>query len=100
MNSGPGATFGIMFNVTKSGINSSVTSGDQQNITASVTPTKAPSAKPPRISAAVTARLENQAYFADESVARVASGDGRMDFGRCKISARSCQTTNTPPRTL
>ena len=45
MNSGPSATFGIMFSVTNSGSNSRLTSGDQQNSTASVTPTKAPSAE-------------------------------------------------------
>ena len=30
---------------------------------------------------AVTARLDSQAYFADVSVATVASGEGRMNFG-------------------
>ena len=81
MNSGPSATFGIMFSVTNSGSSERLSSGDQQNSTASVTPTKAPSAKPPRISAVVTARLESQAYFADVSVASVASGEGSTNFG-------------------
>ena len=61
MNSGPSATFGIMFSVTNSGSSSRLTSGDQVNITASMTPTSAPRQKPPRISTAVTARLESQA---------------------------------------
>src|SRR5437867_3139035 len=65
MNSGPSATFGIMFSVTNSGSNNRLTSGDQQNKTASVMPTKAPRQKPPRISTAVTRRLESHAYFAD-----------------------------------
>src|SRR5882757_2875893 len=81
MNSGPSATLGIMFSVTNSGSSSRLTSGDQQNSTASVMPTKAPSAKPPRISIAVTARLDNHAYFAEVSVATVASGEGNMNFG-------------------
>ena len=70
-----------MFSVTNSGSSIRLTSGDQQNSTASVTPTKAPSAKPPRISAAVTARLESQAYFAEVNVATVASGEGSTNFG-------------------
>jgi hypothetical protein len=61
MNSGPSATFGIMFSVTNNGSSSRLTSGDQEKITASMTPTSAPRANPPRISAAVTARLESQA---------------------------------------
>ena len=61
MNSGPSATFGIMFSVTNSGSSNRLISGDQVNITASMTPTSAPRQKPPRISAAVTARLESQA---------------------------------------
>src|SRR3982751_4772763 len=95
MNSGPSATFGIMFSVTNSGSNNRLTSGDQQNITASATPTNAPSEKPPAISAAVTARLESQAYFADVSVASVASGEGRMNFGTWNASTSSCQSKIT-----
>src|SRR6201986_5510899 len=100
MNSGPSATLGIMFSVTNSGSSSRLTSGDQQNSTASATPTKAPSAKPPRISAAVTARLGSQAYFAEPSVATVASGDGRMNFGTWKASTRTCQSTITARCTI
>ena len=77
MNSGPSATFGIMFSVTNSGSSNRLTSGDQQNITASATPTSAPSAKPPRISAAVTARLESHAYFAERQ-----RGDGGKRRGQ------------------
>src|SRR3954470_6725143 len=95
MNSGPSATLGIMFSVTNSGKSNRLTSGDQQNSTASVTPTTAPSAKPPRISAAVTARLDNQAYFAELSVATVASGEGRMNFGTANASTRTCHNTIT-----
>src|SRR3954465_7795238 len=95
MNSGPSATFGIMFSVTNSGSSSRLTSGDQQNSTASVTPTKAPSAKPPRISTAVTARLDNHAYLADVSVAAVASGEGKMNFGTAKASTSTCHSTIT-----
>jgi hypothetical protein len=100
MNSGPSATLGIMFSVTNSGSNSRLTSGDQQNSTASVMPTKAPSAKPPRISTAVTARFESHAYFADVSVATVASGEGRMNFGTWKASTRTCHSTITAKCTI
>src|ERR1700733_16261207 len=100
MNSGPSATFGIMFRVTNSGSSNRLTSGDQQNMTASVTPTKAPSAKPPRISTAVTARLESHAYFAEVSVATVASGEGRMNFGTWKTSTRTCHSTSTARGTI
>src|SRR3954471_10184979 len=100
MNSGPSATLGIMFSVTNSGNSSRLTSGDQQNSTASVTPTNAPSAKPPRISIAVTARLDNQAYFAEVSVARVASGEGNMNFGTAKPSTSTCQSTITARCTI
>src|SRR5712671_2636271 len=100
MNSGPSATFGIMFRVTNSGSNSRLTSGDQQNTTASVTPTKAPSAKPPRISTAVTARLDSQAYFAEVSVANVASGEGRMNFGIWNASTATCDSTITARCTI
>src|SRR3981189_216953 len=100
MNNGPSATFGIMFSVTNSGSNSRLTSGDQQNNTASATPTTAPSAKPPRISTAVTARLESQAYFADVSVATVANGDGSTNFGTWKASTRTCQSTITARCTI
>src|SRR5216684_1763018 len=100
MNSGPSATLGIMFSVTNSGSSSRLTSGDQQNSTARVTPTKAPSAKPPRISTAVTARLESHAYLAEVSVARVASGDGNMNFGTWKASTRTCQSTITARCTI
>src|SRR3977135_4214400 len=86
MNSGPSATFGIMFSVTNKGSNNRLTSGAQKNATASATPTSAPSAKPPRISTAVTARLESHAYFADVSVATVANGDGSTDLGTWKAS--------------
>ena len=55
MNSGPNATFGIMFSVTNSGSSNRLISGDQVNIMASTTPTKAPRQKPPRISAAPAA---------------------------------------------
>src|SRR3978361_448463 len=95
MNSGPSATFGIMFSVTNSGSASRLSSGDQQNSTASVTPTKAPSAKPPRISTAVTARLDNHAYFPDVSVGVGASGGGKMNFGTAKASTRTCHSTIT-----
>ena len=61
MNSGPSATFGIMFSVTNSGSSNRLISGDQVNITASMTPTSAPRQNPPRISTAVTARLDSQA---------------------------------------
>src|SRR5216684_1626303 len=100
MNSGPSATLGIMFKVTNSGSNSRLSSGDQQNSTASVTPTKAPSAKPPRISAAVTARLDAHAYFADVSVATVANGEGRMNFGTWKASTVTCHNTITAKCTI
>src|SRR6266404_4853071 len=100
MNSGPSATFGIMFRVTNSGNSSRLTSGDQQNNTASVTPTKAPSANPPRISAAVTARLESQAYLAEVSVTTVASGEGSTNFGTWKASTRTCQSTITATCTI
>src|SRR5882757_977590 len=100
MNSGPSATLGIMFSVTNSGSNKRLTSGDQQNTTASVTPTKAPSAKPPRISTAVTARLDSHAYFADASVATVASGEGNMNFGTWKVSTRTCHNTITARCTI
>src|ERR1700737_3307341 len=95
MNSGPSATFGIMFSVTNKGSNKRLTSGDQQNSTASTTPTSAPSAKPPRISTAVTARLESHAYFADVSVATVASGEGSTNFGTWKASTVTCHSTIT-----
>ena len=100
MNSGPSATFGIMFSVTNSGSSNRLTSGDQQNSTASVTPTRAPSAKPSRISAAVTARLDAHAYFAEPSVATVASGEGRMNFGTWKASTSTCQSTITARCTI
>src|SRR6516165_1989400 len=93
MNSGPRATFGIMFSVTNSGSSKRLTRGDQVKTTASATPIKAPSVNPPRISAAVTARLESQAYLADASVASVASGEGRMNFGTWKASTNTCQST-------
>src|SRR5450432_232561 len=100
MNSGPSATFGTMFSVTNSGSNKRLTSGDQQNSTASTTPTSAPSAKPPRISAAVTARLESHAYFADVSVATVASGEGSTNFGTWNASTRTCHSTITTRCTI
>src|SRR3954454_14297982 len=95
MNRGPNATLGIMFSVTNSGSSSRLTSGDQQNSTAKVTPTRAPSANPPRISIAVTARLDNHAYFADVSVASVASGEGSMNLGTAKASTSICHNTIT-----
>src|ERR1700712_1577438 len=95
MNSGPNATFGIMFSVTNKGSSNRLISGDQLKITASMTPTRAPRQKPPRISAAVTARLDSQAYLADVSVASVASGEGRMNFGTWKASTSTCQITIT-----
>ncbi len=61
MKSGPSATFGIMFSVTNSGNSNRLINGDQLNKTASMTPTSAPRQNPPRISTAVTARLESQA---------------------------------------
>src|SRR3977135_3849784 len=100
MNSGPSATFGIMFSVTNSGSNNRLSSGDQQNSTASATPTKAPSAKPPRISTAVTARLESHAYFADVSVATVANGDGSTNFGTWNASTRTCHSQITARCTI
>src|SRR4249919_669296 len=100
MNSGPSATFGIMLSVTNSGSSNRLTSGDQQNITASVTPTKAPRQKPPRISTAVTARLESQAYFAEDSVATVASGEGKMNFCTWKASTSTCHNTITTRCTI
>src|SRR5947199_5759412 len=100
MNSGPSATLGIMLRVTNSGNSNRLTSGDQQNSTASVTPTSAPSANPPNISTAVTARLESQAYFADVSVAMVASGDGNMNFGTANASTRTCHSTITARGTI
>src|SRR5450432_3312806 len=100
MNSGPSATFGIMFSVTNSGSNNRLTSGDQQNRTASVTPTSAPRAKPPRISTAVTARLDSQAYLADASVATVASGEGSTNFGTWKASTSTCHSTITARCTI
>ena len=45
MTSGPSATFGIMFSVTNSGSSNRLTSGDQVNMTASMTPTNAPEAE-------------------------------------------------------
>src|SRR3979411_1930881 len=89
-----------MFSVTNKGSNNRLTSGDQQNAPASATPTKAPSAKPPRISTAVTARLESHAYFADVSVATVANGDGSTNFGTWKASTRTCQSTITARCTI
>src|SRR5437868_745678 len=100
MNSGPSATFGIMFSVTNSGSNNRLTSGDQVNVTASITPTSAPRQNPPRISAAVTAKLESHAYLAEESVATVASGEGRMNFGTWKASTSNCQSTTTARCTI
>src|ERR1017187_7011728 len=100
MNSGPTATFGIMFSVTNSGSNRRLISGDQQNSTASVTPTSAPSAKPPRISTAVTARLESHAYLADASVATVASGEGSTNLGTWNASTRTCHNTITTRCTI
>src|SRR5258708_21051268 len=100
MNSGPNATFGIMLRVTNSGSSSRLSSGDQQNSTASATPTSAPSPKPPRISADVTARLDIQAYFADASVAMVASGEGSTNFGTWKASTRTCHSTITTRCTI
>ena len=84
MNSGPSATFGIMFSVTNSGSSNRLTSGDQVNITASMTPTRAPRQKPPRISAAVTARLESQAYLAEVSVASGRERRGQDEFRHCE----------------
>src|SRR5215472_7768582 len=89
-----------MFSVTNSGSNIRLTSGDQVKITARVTPTIAPSAKPPRISTAVTARLENQAYFGESSVARVASGEGSMNVGTWKASTSTCHSTITARCTI
>src|SRR5882757_3480537 len=89
-----------MFSVTNSGSNARLASGDQQNSTASVTPTSAPRAKPPRISTAVTARLDSHAYFAEVSVANVASGEGRMNFGTWKASTRTCHSTITARCTI
>ena len=89
-----------MFRVTNSGSNNRLTSGDQQNKTASVMPTKAPRQKPPRISTAVTRRLESHAYFADVSVARVASGEGRMNFGTWNASTSTCHSTITARCTI
>ena len=100
MNSGPSATFGIMFRVTNSGSSSRLSRGDQQNSTASVTPTREPRPKPPSISTEVTARLESQAYFARPSVARVASGEGSTNFGTWKASTSSCQSTITARCTI
>src|SRR5271156_1311953 len=100
MNSGPSATFGIMFNVTNSGSSNRLTSRDQVKITASATPTSAPSAKPPRISTDVTARLEAHAYLAEVSVASAASGEGRMNFGTWNASTRSCHSTITARCTI
>src|SRR4051812_24897741 len=95
MNSGPSATFGIMLRVTNSGSRARLSSGDHENSIASTTPTSAPRPKPPRISAAVTARLDSQAYFADVSVASVASGDGSTNFGTWNASTRTCHSTIT-----
>ena len=89
-----------MFSVTNSGSSSSADSGDQLNSTASATPTRAPRQKPPRISAAVTARLESQAYLAEPSVASAASGEGSMNFGTWKASTRTCQSTITARCTI
>src|SRR4051794_30086025 len=100
MHSGPSATFGIMFSVTNSGSSSKVTSGDQVNITASITPTSAPRQNPPRISAAVTQRLESQAYFAEVRVDSADSGEGRMNFGTWKASTSTCQSTITARCTI
>src|SRR5439155_7498556 len=82
------------------GSSNRLTSGDHVNITASMTPTSAPRQKPPRISAAVTARLESQAYLAEVSVASAASGEGRMNFGTAKASTRICQSTITARCTI
>src|SRR4051812_1166943 len=100
MNNGPSATFGIMFNVTNSGSNKRLTNGDHVNITASITPTSAPRQNPPRISAAVTQRLESQAYFAEVRVESAANGEGRMNFGTAKASTSTCQSTITPRCTI
>ena len=89
-----------MLSVTNSGSSNRLSSGDQVNITASATPTSAPRQKPPRISTAVTARLESQAYFAEASVASVASGEGRMNFGTWKASTRTCHSTITARCTI
>src|SRR5689334_16244760 len=100
MTSGPIATFGIMFIVTNRGSRISATARDQVKISASATPTTAPSAKPPRISTAVTRRLEIQAYLAKASVESAASGEGRMNFGTWKASTRICHSTITARCTI
>src|SRR6201988_1603790 len=93
--SGPSATFGIMFKVTNSGSSISAMIRDQVNMTASATPTRAPRQKPPRISAAVTAVFETQAYLAEPRVDSAASGEGRTNFGTLKASTSTCQSTIT-----
>src|SRR5258708_7644434 len=100
MNRGPSATLGIMFSVTNKGSSDRLIKGDQLKITASATPTAAPSEKPPRISIAVTARLDTQAYLACASVASVASGEGRMNFGTWNASTRTSQSRITPRCTI
>src|SRR5215470_17157442 len=100
MTSGPSATLGIMFSVTNSGSSISATIRDQVKITASATPTSAPRQKPPRISAAVTAVFETQAYLAEPSVESADSGEGSTNFGTLKASTSTCHSTITAACTI
>jgi hypothetical protein len=84
-----------MFKVTNSGSSIRATIRDHVKMTARATPTSAPRQKPPRISAAVTAVLETQAYLAEPSVDSAASGEGKTNFGTLKTSTSSCQSPIT-----
>src|SRR5262245_14957842 len=100
MTSGPSATLGIMFSVTNSGSSINAMIRDQVKITASATPTSAPRQKPPRISVAVTAVLEIQAYLAEPSVASAAEGAGSTNFGTLTTSTRTSQSAITATCTI
>src|SRR5690242_4195230 len=89
-----------MFSVTNSGNSISAMIRDHVKITASATPTRAPRQKPPRISVAVTAVLETQAYLAEPSVASAAEGAGNTNFGTLKRSTRISQSAITARCTI
>src|SRR5689334_4545684 len=89
-----------MFSVTNSGSSINAIMRDQVKITASATPTSAPRQKPPRISTAVTAVFETQAYLAEPRVETAASGEGKTNFGTLKASTSTCQSTITATCTI
>src|ERR1043165_5278651 len=89
-----------MFSVTNSGSNISAMIRDHVKITASGTPARAPRQKPPRISVAVTAVFEIQAYLAEPRVASAAEGAGRTNFGTLKTSTRISHSAITATCTI